>query len=252
MKIGIDVGSTGIKIVFVETDQVVWKTVVPTKPGQDNVVNELIKQGLNACSISPESVEKTCVTGYGRNLIQSSNHVVDEISANAAGIYRVSGGKARTVINIGGQDVKIIKLNGNGQVIDFRMNDKCAAGTGRFFEIAAKILDTPLHQFHVPSDHSDPTVNINATCAVFAESEMVSLIAKGVSTFSMIRGINQAVAKRISNLAGNSLPEPDIYVDGGPALNPGLVESLEDELLCDLHVAQAPQFTVAYGSLYVD
>ena len=252
MKIGIDVGSTGIKIVFVEADQIVWKTVVPTKPGQDNVVSKLIQEGLDACSVSSDAVEKTCVTGYGRKLIQSSNHVVDEISANAAGIHRISGGNARTVINIGGQDVKIIKLNESGQVIDFRMNDKCAAGTGRFFEIAAKILDTPLSQFYVPATHPDPAVNINATCAVFAESEMVSQIAKGVSIPSMIQGINQAVAKRISNLAGSGMPDQDVYVDGGPALNRGLVESLEDEFLCDLCVAQDPQFTVAYGALYVE
>ncbi len=250
MKIGIDVGSTGIKIVFVKESTPVWKKVVPTKPGQSSLVNELIGQGLNALNGEQKDIKKICVTGYGRNLIQDSNKVVDEISANAAGITLLTNGKARTLINIGGQDVKIIKLDHQGQIMDFRMNDKCAAGTGRFFEIAANILDTPLGDFHVKEDVE--AVSINATCAVFAESEIVSLLATGVNKNSIIKGINNAVAKRIANLAGNGHLEEDIYIDGGPARNLGLIESLEDALLCDIKTADDPQFTVALGSLFVE
>ncbi|MCP3940690.1 MAG: 2-hydroxyglutaryl-CoA dehydratase [Desulfobacteraceae bacterium] len=255
MEIGIDVGSTGIKIVFVvpgksgNPDQVVWKIVMPTKPGQSALVNDLIQQGLTAIGESPSGIEKTCVTGYGRKLIQSTNHVVDEIWANAAGITYLTRGRARTLINVGGQDVKIIKLTESGQVTDFKMNDKCAAGTGRFFEIAANILDTPLDDFHTKD--IEP-VNINSICAVFAESEIVSLLAKGVNKFSIIKGINNAVARRIAALAGNGILDGDVYIDGGPANNKGLVESLEDQLLCDIKVVEEPQFTVALGSLYVD
>ncbi len=252
MKIGIDVGSTGIKIVFVSSDRIIWKNVVPTKPGQSAMVDELIQEGMDAGSVSKTDIEKICVTGYGRNLISSGNHVVDEIWANAAGIHRLTSGRARTLINVGGQDVKIIKLSESGQVIDFRMNDKCAAGTGRFFEIAANILDTPLEDFHASDAVSDKAVSINSTCAVFAESEIVSLLAKGVNRYSIIKGINQAVARRIANLAGNGILEDDVYVDGGPAKNLGLVECLADQLLCDIKVVDNPQFTVAYGSLYVD
>ncbi len=263
MKIGIDVGSTGIKIVFVKSgesgrsgesdnsDQIIWKIVVPTKPGQSALVNDLIQQGMAAISASPSDIEKTCVTGYGRNLINSTSHVVDEIWANAAGIQRLTRGRARTLINVGGQDVKVIKLNASGQVIDFKMNDKCAAGTGRFFEIAANILDTPLDAFQA-KDTDIEAVNINSTCAVFAESEIVSLLAKGVNKYSIIKGINNAVAKRIATLAGNGLLEEDVFLDGGPAKNKGLMESLEDHLLCDVKVVEEPQFTVALGSLYVD
>jgi predicted CoA-substrate-specific enzyme activase len=258
MKIGIDVGSTGIKIVFVKSggsdkstdpDQIIWKIVVPTKPGQSAMVDDLIQKGLTAVSAAPSDIEKTCVTGYGRNLINSTSHVVDEIWANAAGIHRLTRGRARTLINVGGQDVKIIKLNESGQVTDFKMNDKCAAGTGRFFEIAATILDTPLEQFHTKDTQA---ININSTCAVFAESEIVSLLAKGVNKYRIIKGINNAVAKRIATLAGNGLLEEDVYLDGGPAKNKGLRESLEESLLCDIKVVESPQFTVALGSLYVD
>ncbi len=258
MKIGIDVGSTGIKIVFVgsggseesaDPDQIIWKIVVPTKPGQSAMVDDLIQQGLTAVCAAPSDIKKTCVTGYGRNLINSTSHVVDEISANAAGITRLTRGRARTLINVGGQDVKIIKLDESGQVTDFKMNDKCAAGTGRFFEIAATILDTPLEEFHTKDIQA---ININSTCAVFAESEIVSLLAKGVNKYRIIKGINNAVAKRIATLAGNGLLEEDIYLDGGPAQNKGLRQSLEEYLFCDIKVVESPQFTVALGSLYVD
>ena len=250
MNIGIDVGSTGIKVVFAEKTTLAWKKVVPTKPGQPDLVRDLIDQGLEACNLKQSDIKKTCVTGYGRNLINFSNTVVDEISANAAGIHRLSGGNARTLINIGGQDVKVIKLDHQGRVADFRMNDKCAAGTGRFFEIAAHILDISLADFHT-KDGMEP-VGINSTCAVFAESEIVSLMAKGVHPHRIIKGINNAVAKRIATLAGRGHLEGDVYIDGGPAQNKGLIESLEDELLCDIRVTDAPQFTVAFGALFVD
>ncbi len=250
MKIGIDVGSTAIKIVFAENDAIVWKKSVATKPGQPEVVDAIIKEGLLFCNATTDDIEKKCVTGYGRNLINGSSYTVDELTANAAGIHSLTSGKARTVINIGGQDVKVIRLSETGQIIDFRMNDKCAAGTGRFFEMAARILDTPLTEFYEANQKADEAVNINSICAVFAESEVVSLMAQGVNKYSIIRGLNNAVARRIANLTGNGVLEDDVYIDGGPALNTGLVEALEDELLCDIYVVKSPQFTVAFGALF--
>lgn len=214
------------------------------------MVDQIIKEGMQVCSIGPGDIEKTCATGYGRNLLPDTNFTVDELSANAAGIHRLTSGKARTVINIGGQDVKIIKLSDSGKILDFRMNDKCAAGTGRFFEIADKILDTPLSEFHHAEMQANEAISINSTCAVFAESEIVSLMAQGVDKNRIIKGINKAVARRIANLAGNDPLEDDVYIDGGPALNNGLVENLEDELLCDISVLKVPQFTVAYGAVF--
>ena len=250
MNIGIDVGSTAIKIVFANSDQIIWKQAVATKPGQPEIVDQVIREGLQACSLTPGDINKTCVTGYGRNLINGSSYTVDELTANAAGIHRLTGGKARTVINIGGQDVKFIRLSETGQILDFRMNDKCAAGTGRFFEIAANILDTQLDRFYEAGMSAAEPVSINSICAVFAESEIVSLIAQGVDKNSIIKGLNQAVARRIANLAGNGALEDEVYIDGGPAMNSSLVECLEDELLCDINVVEAPQFTVAFGTLF--
>ena len=244
----IDVGSTAIKIVFAEEKRMIWKTATPTKPGQPAVVDELIGRGLAECGKSGNDIETVCATGYGRRLINGNCRVVDEITANAAGIRQLTGGAAKTLINIGGQDVKIIRLSDEGAVTDFKMNDKCAAGTGRFFEMAARILDAPLESFATNGVHE--AVAINSICAVFAESEIVSLLAEGVDKFRIIKGLNDSVARRIAGLAGRMDLAPDVYVDGGPALNRGLVESLEDELLCDLKTTEDPRFTVAWGALF--
>ncbi|MCP4119958.1 MAG: hypothetical protein GY737_32095, partial [Desulfobacteraceae bacterium] len=147
LTLGIDLGSTAIKLVFVNDGELIWKKVEPTAPQQEKIVRTMIQQGLDALSLTEDNIEKIHVTGYGKKLIANADKAVDEISANALGVYLLSGKKARSIINIGGQDVKYIKLAENGKVSDFRMNDKCAAGTGRFFEMAARILDTPITDF---------------------------------------------------------------------------------------------------------
>jgi predicted CoA-substrate-specific enzyme activase len=173
---------------------------------------------------------------------------IDEITANAAGLFRLSGGQARTVINIGGQDMKILTLADDGRVLDFKMNDKCAAGTGRFFEQAARILDTPLAEFGLLSSVAENDLELNSTCVVFAESEIVSLLARGVKKEDIIHSLNRSVARRVAGLTGRSAMTGAVYLDGGPAQNQGLVVALEDELMTAIHVLEQPQFTVAYGA----
>ena len=154
----------------------------------------------------------------------------------------------RTIINIGGQDLKVLTLSDKGQVIDFKMNDKCAAGTGRFFELAARILDTPLESFGKLSQASTNDIELNSTCIVFAESEIVSLLAQNVAREDIIKALHQSVARRVAGLMGRVVSNGLVYLDGGPAQNSGLVAALEDELMVDIHVLNTPQFTVAYGA----
>lgn len=248
LKVGIDLGSTAIKVVFVENEQLVWKKAVPTAPGQSQIADRLTAEGLAALGRTADQLEATAVTGYGKGLVEGACKVIDEVSANALGIFLLSGGKARTVINIGGQDVKVIRLSETGKLLDFKMNDKCAAGTGRFFEVAGRILDTPVELFgELGRTVTDP-VNINSTCAVFAESEMVSLMAKGISKERIIHGLHEAVARRIASLAGHWDMANDVYLDGGSANNRALAAAIEDELFRDVKVLPYPQFTVAYGA----
>jgi predicted CoA-substrate-specific enzyme activase len=186
-------------------------------------------------------------TGYGKSLYKKADIKLDELSANARGLFLFSEGDARSAINIGGQDLKILKLSESGEVTDFRMNDKCAAGTGRFFELIARLLNVPLSKFAELSKEPGEDVELNSTCVVFAESEVVSLLARGVPPQSIIRALHASVARRAAGLLGR-VESDTVWLDGGPAQNKGLAEAMEDELLTEVRVAPDPQFTVAYGA----
>ncbi|MDR3243605.1 MAG: acyl-CoA dehydratase activase [Elusimicrobiota bacterium] len=245
--VGVDLGSTAIKVVFVKDGALAWHKAVPTAPGQEALARKVIAEGLRELNIGSEDISGVAATGYGKNLISSTDKVIDEVSANALGLYLLSGNTARVIINIGGQDIKIIKLDGNGKLAEFKMNDKCAAGTGRFFEMAARILDTSIYEFAALSDQAQTAAALNSTCVVFAESEIVSLLAKGAPKESIIKGLHESIARRIASMMGtNSVDE--VYLDGGSANNTALAEAIGDELFADVRVLEYPQFTVAYGA----
>lgn len=241
-------GSTAIKMVLTEGEKLLWKAHTPTAPGQEVVAQNLINKALAQLNLGQNQISGVVTTGYSKKLFEGATAYMDEITANAAGIFKLSVGQARVIINIGGQDLKILHLGENGRVIDFKMNDKCAAGTGRFFEQAARILDTPLTEFGSLSADSDTELELNSTCVVFAESEIVSLLARGVRREDIIRSLNLSVARRVAGLMGRTTPQGAVFLDGGPAQNKGLVQALEDELLTEIKVLEEPQFTVAYGA----
>jgi predicted CoA-substrate-specific enzyme activase len=245
--IGADLGSTVIKVVINSGDTMVWRGCTPTVPNQASVVQRLINEGLAAAGASGAAY-RVASTGYGKNLFTGAEKFVDEISANARGLYRLSGGNAGTIINIGGQDSKIISLSKDGGVTDFKMNDKCAAGTGRFFEQAARILDVPLSEFSGLGERWQKEIEINSTCVVFAESELVSLLAEGAKKEDIIHGLCCSVARRVAGLMGQGRAENEVYLDGGPAVNACLVSAMEYELMTKIHSADEPQYTVAYGA----
>ena len=247
LKIGVDLGSTAIKTVIAENDEILWRGQTNTAPGQEAHAMRLIGSGLDTLGLMQEDVGGIAVTGYGKKLFADASARVDEISANAAGLFRLSGGVARTIINIGGQDLKVLHLDEDGRVRDFRMNDKCAAGTGRFFELAARLLDTPLGEFGALSQRASRELELSSTCVVFAESEMVSLLSRGTPREEIIAALHRSVARRAAGLVGRDVSAP-VWLDGGPARNTGLVEALEDELMTEVRVLEEPQHTVAYGA----
>ena len=248
--VGLDLGSAAIKVVFAGDGHILWHGLAPAAPGQADLAQKLIEDGLARLGLERESPMKVVSTGYGKKLFESADRNVDEITANALGAFRLSDGKARTVINIGGQDLKIMILNDRGRVVDFKMNDKCAAGTGRFFELIARILDTPITDFDRLSASSTQELEINSTCVVFAESEIVSLLARGVKKEDILKALHVSIARRVTGLLGRDfdLPEGAVFLDGGPAQNRALVAAIEDELMTDVYVLEAPQYTVAYGA----
>lgn len=247
LKIGVDLGSTAIKTVIAQDGEVLWRGRTNTAPGQEGHALRLIESGLRALGLAMDAIGGIAVTGYGKKLFADASLRVDEINANAAGLFRLSGGAARTIINIGGQDLKALHLDENGRVRDFRMNDKCAAGTGRFFELAARLLDTPLGQFGALSRQASQDLELNSTCVVFAESEMVSLLSRGTPREEILKALHRSVARRAAGLVGRGVSGP-VWLDGGPARNTGLVEALEDELMTEIRVLEEPQHTVAYGA----
>ncbi|MDR3076404.1 MAG: acyl-CoA dehydratase activase [Synergistaceae bacterium] len=247
-RVGLDLGSTAIKAVFAEEGKFLWRGVIPTAPGQESVASGLIETGLNETGRGRGDIAGIASTGYGKKLFTSAASNIDEITANAAGAYALSGGEARVVINVGGQDVKVIYLDGRGAVKDFKMNDKCAAGTGRFLELAARIIDAPISDFDRLAKNSSREVEINSTCVVFAESEIVSLMARGAGREDIVRAIYASVARRVAGMAGQCDGDGAVYLDGGAACNRGLAEALEDEMMTPVRVLDAPQYTVAYGA----
>ncbi|MDR0576209.1 MAG: acyl-CoA dehydratase activase [Candidatus Accumulibacter sp.] len=248
LRIGVDLGSTAIKAVVAGDGEILWRGRTNTAPGQEAHAMRLIESGLRDLGLAMDAVDGIAVTGYGKKLFAGASVRVDEIGANAAGLFRLSGGAARTIINIGGQDLKALRLDENGRVQDFRMNDKCAAGTGRFFELAARLLDTPLAEFGPLSRQGRLDLELSSTCVVFAESEMVSLLARGTPREEILKALHRSVARRAAGLAGRHVSGP-VWLDGGPAKNAGLVEALEDELMTEIRVLEEPQHTVAYGAL---
>ncbi|MDR1577125.1 MAG: acyl-CoA dehydratase activase [Deltaproteobacteria bacterium] len=249
IKAGFDLGSTAIKVVLADGEKILWSGKTPTAPGQLTLAQELLGKGLAELGLTADSVSQVAATGYGKRLCGLAEAQIDEIRANSLGLFRLSEGRARHIVNIGGQDIKLIRLDDRGLVSDFKMNDKCAAGTGRFFELVARLLDTPITEFSRLSQESTENITLNSTCVVFAESEMVSLMAKGVGNSDIIKALHAAVARRVAAMMGRSDLGEGVWLDGGPAMNRALVEAMEDELMTDVFVLEKPQYTVAYGAV---
>ncbi len=252
---GIDIGSTTIKIVLTdENDRIVAQDCWPT--GSHFHKNTLAAfEGLLArTEIDRQEVAYIFSTGYGRKLFKEADESISEISANAMGANKAAEkhGSVKTIINIGGQDLKVIALDEDGHVKNFTMNDKCAAGTGRFLEMTARNLEidvTELGSCHKQA--KGVPLSINSTCTVFAESEIISLLANGNRKEELVAGIHYSIARRVARLAKRVGIEDMVFFDGGPALNSGLIEALEIELMRKMVVPEFPQMTTALGAALI-
>jgi predicted CoA-substrate-specific enzyme activase len=215
-----------------------------------NAFSSLLKEK----NIKMKDVSLITSTGYGRKLLKNAHETVSEITANAVGAGMVMGTekKVKTIINIGGQDLKVIALDEDGNCDNFVMNDKCAAGTGRFLEMVARILETDLKSLgDLHFEAKGKSATINNTCTVFAESEIIGLLANGHSLAEIVVGVHHSIAKRIARLANKIGLKDPIFFDGGPAMNRGLVEAVEDELLRDVTVPEVPHITTAMGAALI-
>jgi predicted CoA-substrate-specific enzyme activase len=245
---GIDAGSRAIKIVLIDTEdmQVVAKGLANQGVEQDKLVSELFGQVLKKDGISRKDVAAIVATGYGRNAVSIAETTITEITCHAAGVHHLVP-EAMTVIDIGGQDSKLLRLDSSGKVRDFAMNDRCAAGTGRFLEVVARRLDADLKSLGRMAAVSKSPAAISSMCVVFAETEITGLLASGTASSDIVAGVQTAIAERIIAMAGRSAESPVIFT-GGVALISGMDAALQKALGQNVTVSPDPQMTGALGA----
>lgn len=245
---GIDAGSRALKIALFDTltDRMLASAVCDQGIDQRVLAFELYSRTLKEHGLLSADVRRIIATGYGRHLLDFCDTTVTEISCHAAGV-RHHVPDAATVIDIGGQDSKLIRMDGDGKVRDFVMNDRCAAGTGRFLEVVSQRLDVPLEALGTYARNSEAPAQISSMCVVFAETEIVGLLANGQSRENIIAGVQRSIAKRLVAMGGSGIAEPVVFT-GGVAMVSGMKEVFEDLLGQAIRLCPQPQLTGALGA----
>jgi len=248
--VGIDVGSITTKAAVVKDGELIADKVIFTGYNARKAGEEVFQQIVKSIGIQPALIEKIISTGYGRNSVTIANKAITEITCHAAGAFYLDP-MVRSVIDIGGQDSKAIAVNDTGSPLDFAMNDKCAAGTGRFLEVMAGALAVDLDNFGDFSLKAKHPATISSLCTVFAESEVISLIAKGEKRENIIAGIHEAIAARVVAMANRVGFTTRIMMTGGVAKNIGVVRALERKIGQKIEVSEKSQVTGAIGAAMI-
>ena len=246
--LGIDVGSTASKcIVLKDGKEIVAKSLIDVGAGTSGP-QRAIEAVLNEAGMKKEDMAYTLATGYGRTSLMDgiADKQMSELSCHAKGATFLFP-NVHTVIDIGGQDVKVLHID-NGAMTNFQMNDKCAAGTGRFLDVMARVLEVKVEDLGRLGAMSRKKVGISSTCTVFAESEVISQLAMGTDKCDIIDGIHRSVAHRVTGLAHRIGVVPDVVMTGGVAQNEGVVKALQDELGCPIKTSPLTQYNGALGA----
>jgi len=226
---GCDVGSLTGKAVILKDGEILSYSIVPTTPKPEKTAQNAMDEALKKGNLTLDKIDYIVGTGYGRVKIPFANSELSELSCHGKGAHSLIP-SIKTIIDVGGQDCKVIKVDKNGKILDFAMNDKCAAGTGRFLEVMARTLELQLGELGPISLQSKHRAKIPAQCSVFAETEVVSLMADGVEVSDIVAGIHDAIASRIMSLVYRVGLEEDLTITGGVAKNIGVVSYLEKRL----------------------
>lgn len=246
--LGIDSGSTSTNAVIMDQDRNITAfSVVRTGAKSGESADKVLEEVLEKAGLSREDIAWIVSTGYGRVSIPFADENVTEISCHGKGAHYFNP-KIRTILDIGGQDSKAIRLSENGEVKDFVMNDKCAAGTGRFLEMIARTLEISLDEMGALALTSTENIEITSMCSVFAESEVISLIANNKEKNDIANGVCNAIANKAYGLLRRAGMEPDFMMTGGVAKNPGVVRAVERKLGADLYICQEPEIVGATGA----
>ncbi|MBF7083621.1 2-hydroxyglutaryl-CoA dehydratase [Desulfallas sp. Bu1-1] len=245
--LGVDIGSLTTKVVLVDGNcKLVGRATGRSGYSGREVAKRLIAEILSQNGLDEKDLAATVATGYGRVTFPAEREI-SEITCQAKGIAHLFSA-ARTVIDIGGQDSKVIKLLPGGKVADFAMNDKCAAGTGRFLEVMAGALEVRVNDLGDLAADSKECCAISSICTVFAESEIISHISAGKPKPDIVAGVCDSVASRVASMTSRTGLEPEVVFTGGVARNSGVASALEKHLGCRLLLPPEPEITAALGA----
>ena len=238
--LGVDVGSTSCKVVAVDAaGRILAARVEPSDPRIEPQVERLLATlGAGNAPVG--------ATGYGRKRVRAGR-VLTEITCHACGAF-ARAGRPGVLVDMGGQDTKVIRIGPGGEVLDFAMNDKCAAGTGRFLEVILARLQVPLAEVADRVARAARSVPVSSTCTVFAESEVISLVASGEPLEGIVKGLHQALAARVAGLARGAAAGAEVFMSGGVALNAAMVSALAEALGRPIRVLPEPQLVGALGA----
>lgn len=247
LTMGVDIGSTASKAVILEDGKRIMARQLVAAGTGTRGPGEVYKKALEEAGVERSQITQVVATGYGRLNFAQADRELSEVSCHGKGM-RFLCPQVRTVIDIGGQDAKALLLDDWGYLDHFIMNDKCAAGTGRFLEAMSRVLDVQVEDMGVLSESSQNPVSISSTCAVFAESEVISRLSSGETVEDIVAGIHVSVAKKVSGLAVRVGYRPQVAMSGGVAKNRGIVRAMEQELQCEILVPEDCQMAGAIGA----
>jgi (R)-2-hydroxyacyl-CoA dehydratese activating ATPase len=245
--LGIDIGSITTKAAIVKDGKLLGGCVGFTGYNIDKAWHHVTDELLTNLGMKMDDMEKIVSTGYGRSGVDVAHKSITEITCHGAGVHFCAP-HIRSIIDIGGQDSKAISLDDNGKVKDFVMNDKCAAGTGRFLEVMARALQIDLEEFGEISLQADAPGRISSLCTVFAESEVISHISKGEKRENIVAGIHESIATRIAAMAARVGVRAPLMMTGGVAKNIGVVKALEKKIGLTIEVSEHAQVMGAIGA----
>jgi (R)-2-hydroxyacyl-CoA dehydratese activating ATPase len=240
---GIDIGSTTTKVAIVN-DGIICSVIGPTGPEHRKLAVDVMQKALNEVNLTVDAINYLVATGYGRINVPFADRQITEITCHAKGVNSIFP-NAKTVIDIGGQDVKGIKINDKGRPVDFVMNDKCAAGTGRFLEVIADVLGLKVDDMSDIAEESKSPAQISSLCTVFAAQEVSARLAEGVPLCDLAAGIYESVADRILRTVSRLSIEKEVVLTGGGAKSRNLVKIFSDKLGYDVLVPPEPLVTGA-------
>lgn len=249
---GIDLGSNTVKVCIIQDGDIVGKSIVPTELDRLQSARNAMREALDNANwdYKKHPIKYLVATGAGRKVVKFADSESTIVACDARGIIYLNP-DIRTVIDIGADEARAIKCDNDGKVVDFALNEKCAAGSGAFVETMARAMQVSVKEFSDLSFRSQKSVPINAQCVIFAESEVVSLVHEETDREDICRAVHDAIADRIASMARRVRIEEKIALVGGVAYNKGLIYSLEQELKASLYVPDEPEYVGALGAAII-